>query len=250
MADDERAVSEALGFVLVFGIVVSTVAVVYVAGFDGLEAARDAEHANNAERAFDVLADNVDDVVLEGAPSRATEIKLADAEVRTGDPVVVNVTAADSTHPDRNASVEYVVDPVVYDAGDGGTIVYANGAVFRQQAGGSVMITEPAFVLGDRRVFVPVTQTRARAGGGVAGSTTVLVRTTRSFSETALANTTTTDVTVNITTPRATAWRRHLSARSGVTCPTADNSPTKVSCTVTDAERVYVTRVAVDFVIE
>lgn len=248
MADGERAVSEALGFVLVFGIVVSTVAVVYVAGFDGLEAARDAEHANNAERAFDVLADNVDDVVREGAPSRATEIKLADAEVRTGDPVVVTVTAANSTHPDRNASVEYVVDPVVYDAGDGGTIVYANGAVFRQQASGSVMITEPAFVLGDRRVFVPVAQTRARAGGGVAGSTTVLVRTTRSFSETALANTTTTNVTVNITTPRATAWRRHLSTYPGVSSCLGNS--TKVSCTVTDAERVYVTRVAVDFVIE
>jgi len=57
---DRRAVSDVVGYVLVFSLVSLTVGVVSVAGVGALQDARDVEQANNAERAFDVLGDNVE----------------------------------------------------------------------------------------------------------------------------------------------------------------------------------------------
>ncbi len=90
-ARTDRAVSETISFVLVFSLIVASVGAVYAIGVSELEATRDAERIENAQRAFDVLADNVDDV-LEGAPSRGTEVKLAEATLRSADDASMNVT--------------------------------------------------------------------------------------------------------------------------------------------------------------
>ncbi|MFC7136780.1 hypothetical protein ACFQRB_10335 [Halobaculum litoreum] len=71
-----RAQSDAIGFVLVFSLIVLTVGTVYAAGYPALQDLRSDEQLENMERAFEVLDDNVDDMAREGAPSRATEIKL------------------------------------------------------------------------------------------------------------------------------------------------------------------------------
>ena len=77
----DRSQSDVLGFVFVFAIVVSTIGLVFATGFTGLQDARDFERVNNAERAFEVLRDNVGDMIYRGAPSRVTEIKLASASL-------------------------------------------------------------------------------------------------------------------------------------------------------------------------
>ena len=102
---DERGVSDVVGFVLVFALVTATVGVVYTTGIQGLTGSRDVERVNNAERAFDVFANNVDDVIRRGAPSRATEVKLADADLHYGAPVTVNLTLTGS----GKSAIRYVV---------------------------------------------------------------------------------------------------------------------------------------------
>ncbi|MEA5386913.1 hypothetical protein VB779_07480 [Haloarculaceae archaeon H-GB11] len=93
----ERAVSEVVGFALVFSMIVAMVAIVTLGGMGQLQSARDFEQANNAERAFEVLADNLADVHQRGAPSRATEIDLEHAQLFVGDPVTINVSGEDTS---------------------------------------------------------------------------------------------------------------------------------------------------------
>lgn len=76
---NDRGVSDTLGFVFVFAIILSTVAVVTTIGMAGLQDTRDVERVNNAERAFDILGDNMEDIADRGAPSRATEVKVEEA---------------------------------------------------------------------------------------------------------------------------------------------------------------------------
>lgn len=74
---DNRAVSEVVGFVLTFSLVTMAIAIVFTAGFGGLQDTQQAEQVNNVERAFDVLDTNVQEVQRQEAPSRATEMRLS-----------------------------------------------------------------------------------------------------------------------------------------------------------------------------
>ena len=167
-----RAVSQVVSFVLVFSLVATTVGIVSVVGFDGLTDRRNAERVENAERAFDVLADNVEDVYAESAPSRATEVKLDEASLRTAASTSLTVDFPDDTLGPFDTSLR----PIVFEPqGRNSTIVYEAGAVIRVDDGNAVMLREPPFRFDEDRSVHSLVVT----GGedAVSGSTTVLVRT-------------------------------------------------------------------------
>lgn len=246
---DDRGVSEAIGFVLVFSLIVVTIGITFVGGLGGLQDVRDVERVTNAERAFDVLADNVADVSSGGAPSRATEVKLSEAGLYVSEPVVLNVSAVHATSSSRSFTREYQLRPIVYEASNGERIVYANGAVIRQGTESSVMSRTPNFVLNTDRVVVPVVSTRVGDRRSVSGSMTVLVRTDRSVSRVTAARTDGPYETVylNVTSPRADAWAAHLDAEEGVNCTLVSD---RASCALESVDRVYVSIVEIDVELE
>lgn len=214
---DSRGASEVIGFVLVFALVTTTVGAAYVWGTDGLQNARDFERTNNAQRAMEAFADNVDDLARRGAPSRATEIELADARIGAGDPVTVNVTASG---PAGNYSTRDVrIAPIIYDAGGGERIRYVNGAVLRTGSGGATVVRDADLFGGDRPV-VSLVQTYSRAAG-VGGSASVLVRTEATRTEVVAMSGAYETVSVAMTTPYAAAWKRQFQ-RQGMECTATD----------------------------
>lgn len=243
-----RGVSESLGFIFVFGIIVVTVGTVYATGFNGLDEAREFERANNAERAFDVLKANVEDISKRGAPSRATEVKLADANLRTGPPATVTVNVTDSSNPSDSSELVVDVVPMIYETDSGQQIIYANGGLFRRSGSGVVMKQQPAFVLSEERVVLPIVHSRTRGGNlSVEGSTTVLIRADHRTSNVNVARSESTyDVTVNVTSSRAGAWGRYFQ-QEGLSCPV--QTDTDVSCELSNVDRVHVstTRIVWDF---
>jgi hypothetical protein len=242
----DRAVSDTLGFVFIFALVLSIVGLTFTVGYGGLQDSRDFERLNNAERAFDVMADNFDDMVRRGAPSRATEVKVAEAQLRLDEPTTINVSVDNGTVTEH---VEYDVEPIVYEAGDG-RIVYVTGAVFREDSGGAVSVRHSEFVLTEERVLIPVVATR---GGGeidtIGGTTTVLIRARKpdgqreSFRLAEARTDELADVTINVTTPRPAVWERELDRFDDTSCTVVGDT---VSCTVVDARRVYVQRSLID----
>ncbi|PSP55194.1 hypothetical protein BRC82_06715 [Halobacteriales archaeon QS_1_67_19] len=218
----DRAVSETIGFVFVFALVTASVGVVYTAGIGGLADAREDEQLTNAVRAFDVLADNVDDVAESGAPSRATELKLKDSTLRYGEQIRIAVQVND-TASDANASYATTTRPLVYDA-PAGEVVFAGGATFRVDDGNAAMRAEPGFVVGDGESnvsMIPLLTVYPRgSGGGIGGSSTVLVVAYRKSAghatpfETGL-DPDASDARVNVTveSPRADAWGWYFETR-------------------------------------
>lgn len=189
MAD--RAVSDTLGFALVFALIISSVGVVTVFGFGSLQDARDFERVNNAERAFDILADNLNDIHEYDAPNRATELRLADAQLSKGESTRLTVEITNAGSPNPRFSTD--TDPIVYTAqGSGTAIVYSNGAVIREERDSAVMKREPQLLFatrnGETTAVIPFIQTRLRSGG-ISGSSTVLVRAERASSALIIGNT-------------------------------------------------------------
>lgn len=222
----DRGVSEVLGFILVFGLVLGTISIVYVGGFSGLQDARDHEQNTNAERAFDVLATNIEEIARGDAPTRATEIKLSDATLTVDERQRVTVEV------DGDVVLEPRPRPIVHDAGGDTLIVYELGAVIRVDGDSARMVREPDFVFTEDTAVVRHVDT---SGGyqSVGGSTTTLVRTSRS--ETVLVQenvSSSVNYTLNTTEARALAWERYLDAQPSVSCSIPAASPSTVECDV------------------
>lgn len=251
----DRAVSETVGFVLVFALITSTVGVVYVSGIGGLTDARDAEQVNNAERAFDVLADNMADVHRRNAPSRATEIKLAGAQLGYDEPTEMSVQV------DGRSPNTVTLSPIVYTAESGSEIVYEAGAVVRTDPnGGAVMKHEPNAVFrvddGERVAVLPLLRTNTRDSGGVGGSTTVLVRGTHAISEVMTTRTSgghAVTVTVDTAPSRAPVWKRYFETELdepewNANCEIDGSDDGTVECSF-EVDRLYVTSTGIDVTI-
>lgn len=203
-----RAQSEAIGFVLIFSLIAASTGVVYVYGFSSLKDVRTAEQLNNVERAFDVLDENTRDLARRGVPSRATEISLGGGDLRVGEPtnVTVHVRYASNGTDIDDLSVES--RPIVYQLDDT-KVVYTWGAIVRSERSGSVMRSEPGWIVNDDRTVISLFDTSGGSGRtAVGGDTTVLTvvglnsRSVSSYATgPARAN-----VSVTVDSPRADAW--------------------------------------------
>lgn len=254
----QRGQSEVLGFVLVFALVLSTVAIISVFGFGALEDTRDEEELNNAERAFDVLADNLADIHGEGAPSRATEISLQNAELYGGDRVKFNVTVINQS---GNVSVnEYNIDPIVFSQGDT-DIVYANGAILRDQRDGGVFVKEPPMLIDEDRVVLPVIQTELDGDTTSVGGQTIRVRaekqSRRPIPDLVESPSRYQEVILNITSSRSDIWKTYLESQGAsddfVECvqPREDNVRCSMGTGTTNPpEEIYLSTTLVSWEIE
>ena len=209
MAD--RAASEVLSFALVFGLVVGSVAIVSVSGLSSLESARDAEQMNNAERAFDILSDNMADIHDRGAPSRATEVSLGESQLYTGENVTFNVTVKDSSGTLSTVTRTREIRPIVYEGNKDRRIVYEAGAIFRVEREGGLMLEEPPFVTESERAMIPVVATQSGSVESTGGST-VLLRAKKEATDVAVSNTQGgyDSLYVNISSPRNEYWKNYL----------------------------------------
>lgn len=206
----ERAVSEVISFTLVFSLIALTVGIVYVGGMSDLEQARNAEQIQNAERAFDVFDDNVDDIVQGNAPHRGTEIKLAGAQLTFGSATELNVSTATA-----NSQEPYVANlrPVVYQSDGPTNLVYEAGAVIRTDRSGAVVNAQPPMTFDKDVTLLHFVQTRKLTESplSVGGQETVLVRTAVDGRKILAGRTSGPyTVTFNVTTARTDVWESTL----------------------------------------
>jgi len=232
---DNRAVSEVLGFVLVFSLVLTMVIVITAAGVPALESAKDTQQRQNAMTAMDILADNIEDVYARGAPSRATEIDLHDAQLETGDHVRLNVTL-NNTDAGTSQSKVWITRPIVYEGRSDTSIVYEAGGLYLVQDDGAVTRQRPPFVVeqsgSTERLYLPLLVLSSADKASIGGST-ALVRTGSSstsrpniwFHESGGTSYNRLEITVE--SPRHDRWNEYLEAQ-GFDCSTTG---TTLDCT-------------------
>lgn len=232
-----RAVSPALGFVVVFATVLLSVGVVTAGGYAALDDARETQRVDNGVRAFEVLATNTDAVVEDGAPSRATTVSVDGSQVVVADPVTVEVHV-----PADGFERTVTVRPITYDTDDA-RVAYTSGAVVRADRGGAVVVRPPQLVVTAESAVIPVVRTYPVDTVSAGGQGSVRVRTTATGTTVDRTATDGDTVYLNVTSPRSEAWYRYLDDQSRISCMRTGST---VSCTVdTDHVAVPVTDVAV-----
>ena len=225
---DDRAVSEVVGYVLVLALVVSTMGVLFTTGFGALQDAQGAEQVNNVERAFDVLDANFEDMYRDGAPSRATEMRLVDGSLGFGEPTTIDVTQDGETIDNLTVTTH----PIEYESGGGTRIVYDHGALIRAEDDSSVMLAEPNFVLDDDHVVVSGVRTRPMSDSPTSVDRTETVLIGGEHLRTDIAATNSSDEPLNITVEsgQVDAWESYFQTREeqgiGIVVERTDDSVT------------------------
>lgn len=236
-----------MGFVLVFALITGTIGLVFATGLDGLASAQHEEQVRNAERAFDVLADNVEGISAGDSPSRATELKLAGGSISTGDSVSIVIRAENQSDSNDNVTYSIAPEPIVFADGEGTRIVYTSGAVLRSESGNAVMVRDPNWIVRTDRTVLPLVNTGG-SGSGIAGDGPVLVitqRASKTLGEPLVAGSgTTVRVNVTVTSPRIEAWNRYLRDQGFVA---VDSDPDGDNVTYRfDTDALYVPRTTVE----
>jgi len=153
---DDRAVSQSIGFVLTFSIIIASVGLVSIVGYDQIQTARDNEQSKNAERAFLLIGQNIDEIERGQSPARRGELDLAGG----------SLDVLPATQSGIRVQISNVSEPWTYDRAftmrglrystDETTVVYEGGSVIRDNKPGIVVQDGPTLVCTDDTAIVSV----------------------------------------------------------------------------------------------
>jgi len=247
---NNRGVSEIMGYIIVFSMVVATVAIVSTVGVGQIEDVRESEQMNNVEKAFDLYATNVNDIAFRGAPSRSTEMQLDAGQLEIANPVVVSFRGIDADNPAaNNFSESYEVWPVTFTGPDRNReVVYAGGAVFRTNRGSGTMVTAPQIVARNGRVQIPLIHTRSRTAQSLGGGT-ARIRSEHARSVLLASDTESTyeQFFFNVSSARAGIWEDALDEYEAFDCRLDESGGrNRAVCRVDDPDRLHVVLVQID----
>lgn len=218
---DERAVSEAISYVLVFAVITVGGVLVVLQGAPAINDAQDEQVAGNSERVINLIQDRVDEMVRQDAPRREVSVNVQDIRVGIGDmePSRVRVSVTENATGNTTELAELETDPVNIKTTAGNleqTAAYENGAVLVGKRGFPetwTMSGRPSWGIttnsstGDvERIFLRTVSTTG--SGGVGGSQTarILFETASREDETLSID----EINISVESPRSGAWERYF----------------------------------------
>ncbi|MFC3957416.1 DUF7289 family protein [Halovivax cerinus] len=200
---DDRGVTELVGFVIIFGIIISSVGILYMTGFSAMGDVQDHEQTRNAERAMDALGENLNDVVRsEGVTYRAGELSLRSGTISSNSTGTwVNVSVDGQNNPVATANGTFS-----YESGET-TLYYEGGAITRDTAAGGWPISDPPIRCRSDTAIVSLVDLQVDESSVTADGTRRITATQTGTSVETFDDET---VELEINSPREGAWQRSL----------------------------------------
>jgi len=124
---EERAVSDLVGFVLTFALVLASVAIVATVGFDQISEARDQEQIRNSEQGMVELAESFDSVNQRADERRDAGLSLSGGRLQFLDTASLEVTVDPPSGPSTTETIE--TNAIAHQLDDY-EVAYEGGAVF------------------------------------------------------------------------------------------------------------------------
>jgi hypothetical protein len=246
LSADRRAVSNLVGFLLIFAIIITSVGAISTFGYDALLDLRESEQLNNADRAFEILKANFDEVARGDAPRRTGQIDLNDGSLRVRNDTIIDVTVNGTGETESLAvrTLQYRVDET--------TIAYQSGLTARRQDGGTALRKEPEFACTETAAVVSVVELTDPGRQVTTGTVGVIGRLNRStvlFPNNRTGSESNRDphadnVTISVDSPYAGGWEQFFQDSDN---DWSKNGTNTYECTGVDRVVVRLTVVDVSF---
>jgi len=134
----DAAVSEVMGYIVMFGVVIISISAIYVMGYPILQSNMDSSIFESSEQNFIVLQSNMKMVAYDHVPVKNMKMKLYSSSLATTNELQISIQY-DNTVVYSNSSLS----GIEYNKDDN-MILYENGAVFKgYHPRGAVMVSEP-----------------------------------------------------------------------------------------------------------
>lgn len=145
---DDRGVSEAIGFIIMFTIVLTGIAMVSLIGYPMLLETQITSDERNMEQAMIAIQNDVKILTFSNVPYRDTTVRISGGSLSTTDydPSGNMFTIDYSNEDGSSASKSFSPGEIKYESSEGTAVLaLMNGGVFRRDKlqEGSVMVAEP-----------------------------------------------------------------------------------------------------------
>jgi len=121
---DDRAISEVVGFILVFAVVLSATTFAATLGQSQIRDLRDSEQLNNAERGFELLSQNFDEIGQTRATARAGALDLGGGTLAIRNTSNVTVSVKGTGYNET-----YILRALQYRGPNADTNIYYEGGM-------------------------------------------------------------------------------------------------------------------------
>ena len=237
--ESESAVSEVVGFIFVFSIVMLAISVIYAVGYPAIQSSKENTQFQNMEQSFMVLQSNINTVAFGQAPGRTLETSLGGGSITVnsskGHIRVENVTGGTIWYDDTIGAIEYEKE--------GRRIAYEGGGVWkRYPAGAAIKLSAPRIfvhgVEGNRTVFVSIINISSENGiSSVGGEGTASVVARFDRTHTHYIYSPADDVEITVTSDYADAWKRYF---EGMAFDDVSKTDDVVTATISDFDGPFV----------
>lgn len=242
----DRAVSNMVGFVLIFGIIMTGAVFALVLGQGAIQEATGFQQSQNAERAMILLGQDIDHLSFSRSASATNAMNIDQGQLRYGTHASVDVTVENAMGATTDFTVP--VGSIVYEM-EGTTLRYENGVVLRADGDSGVALTEPEISCDDgNRAIVSMVKLQGdpqrQLGSGrvtinsFLNGTALVYPQNRSGVDSA---TDATEVTIDVRTHRDEAWSEVLTEAGW-----DPGGSGTFTCEVGPSGSVYVRRALVD----
>jgi len=203
----DKAVSETVGFILLFGVVVIGMSFIYVTGYPILQSNMDSSIFQGAEQSFIVIQTDMKMVSFDQTPVKNMKLKLHSAGMWIDGTPTMNITYDGP----NGKSTHYPIGKIEYIKGER-SLAYENGAVMAQyDTGSKIMVSDPRIystMIGSDDITT-IGLVQVNGNGGSSGSSVITLK--MEHNDTVLTRT---DVPVNVTmvmnSDYAYVWRDHF----------------------------------------
>lgn len=238
----DAAVSEVVGYLFIFGIVMATISIIYVNAFPALQKSQDQNYLANVDQSFRVLSFNINRILTGGAPAQSMELKLKGSTVGILQKSTLNVSWMNRTSGGNETTGAETLATVEHRFLDR-KIAYEGGGVWSRSAEGGVALLEPPpFVLGNTTVIPYATLSSgntSRSGDGLVHmELKVECRVLGQCAPSVLGYLNASRVTLNITSEYCPGWKSYFERTWGFQSSHFDDG----SCTGDDRIVANVTR--------
>ncbi|MDA0524944.1 DUF7289 family protein [Methanococcoides alaskense] len=200
----DKAVSETVGFILLFGVVVIGMSFIYVTGYPILQSNMDSSIFQGAEQSFIVMQSDMKMVSFDQTPVKNMNLKLHSAGMWIDDTPSMEISYNGTSTHYPIGKIEYIKEEQ--------SLAYENGAVMAQyDTGSKIMLSDPRIystvIGGDNITTIGLVQ--VNGNGGSSGSSVITLK--MEHNDTVLTRTDVpVDVTMVMNSDYAYVWRDHF----------------------------------------
>jgi FlaG/FlaF family flagellin (archaellin) len=135
----DKGVSELVGYIITFGIVIAMVTVIYTSGMPMVEQTSETAALQSMKTSFVSLQSNVKKVALDQSPVRTMKFNLIKGSIgakKSPEAGWLNVTINGNPHKNLSfGNIEYTTGSK--------KVIYENGAVIESTPGGNITVSDP-----------------------------------------------------------------------------------------------------------